>query len=221
VYPVCLQLKDKLCVVIGGGGVAERKVREILIQQGKVRLVSPALSPKLQTMASGDKVVWLRKEYEPEDLNGAFLVYAATSSRAVQKRIQRDANAANQLINIADDPEGSSFHVPASIHRGDLTLAISTNGKSPAMSAMVRKQLEHTIGEEYGVLLNLVAAIRSQILAGDEGQQQKRILFQKILHQDIIGWIKNDQWELVEEHINNVLGTTVEVNWKDIRENRL
>lgn len=89
------------------------------------------------------------------------------------------------------------------------------------MSAMVRKQLEHTIGEEYGVLLNLVAAIRSQILAGDEGQQQKRILFQKILHQDIIGWIKNDQWELVEEHINNVLGTTVEVDWKDIRENRL
>lgn len=96
-------------MVIGGGGVAERKVREILIQQGKVRLVSPALSPKLQRMASGDKVVWLRKEYEPEDLNGAFLVYAATSSRAVQKRIQRDANAANQLINIADDPEGSAF----------------------------------------------------------------------------------------------------------------
>lgn len=208
-------------MVIGGGGVAERKVREILVQQGRVRLVSPEISPGLKIMASEDMVVWHRKEYEREDLNGAFLVFAATSSPAVQKCIQRDAKDANQLINIADDPEGSSFHVPASIHRGDLTLAISTNGKSPAMSAMVRKQLESTIGEEYGVLLNLVAAIRSQVLAGDEGQQRKRILFQKILHQDIIGWIKNDQWELVEEHINNVLGATVEVDWKGIRENRL
>lgn len=220
-YPVCLQLKDKLCVVVGGGGVAERKVREILAQQGRVRLVSPELSPGLQIMASEDRVVWHRKEYESDDLGGAFLVFAATSSPAVQKCIQRDAEGANQLINIADNPEGSSFHVPASIHRGDLTLAISTNGKSPAMSAMLRKRLESEIGEEYGVLLSLVAAIRSQVLARAGRQQQKRILFQKILHQDIISWIKTGQWELVEEHINNVLGSTVEIDWRDIRENRL
>ena len=208
-------------MVIGGGGVAERKVREILAQQGKVRLVSPELSPGLKKMASDNRVVWHRKEYESEDLNGGFLVFAATSSPAVQKRIQRDAEVAKQLINIADNPERSSFHVPASIHRGDLTLAISTNGKSPAMSAMVRKRLEREIGEEYGVLLRLVATLRRQILASDEGQQQKRILFQKILHQDIITWIKTNQWELVEEHINNVLGSTIEIDWRNIRENRL
>lgn len=220
-YPVCLQLKDKLCVVIGGGGVAERKVREILAQDGRVRLVSPELSPGLKIMASKGRFTWRRKGYESEDLGGAFLVFAATSSPAVQKRIQRDAEEANLLINIADDPERCSFHVPASLHRGDLTLTISTNGKSPAMAAMVRKRLEVEIGEEYGVLLNLVAAIRSQVLVSDEGQQQKRILFQKIFHHDIISWIKAGQWELVEEHINNVLGSTVEIDWMDIRENRL
>lgn len=201
--------------------MAERKVRELLAQEGKVRLVSPELCLGLQVMASDERVEWHRKEYESEDLVGAFLVFAATSSPAVQKTIQRDAEAANLLINIADDPEGCSFHVPASIHRGDLTLAISTNGKSPAMSAMVRKRLEREIGEEYGVLLNLVADIRSQVLAKDVGQQQKRILFQKILHHDIISWVKTGQWELVEEHINNVLGSTVEIDWMDIRENRL
>ena len=201
--------------------MAERKVREILAQKGRVRLVSPDLNPGLKIMASGDRVAWRRKEYERDDLDGAFLVFAATSSPAAQKNIQRDAESANLLINIADDPQGCSFHVPASIHRGDLTLAISTNGKSPAMAAMVRKRLEREIGEEYGVLLNLVAAIRSQVLVRDEGQQQKRILFQKILHHDIISWIKAGQWELVEEHINNVLGSTVEIDWMDIRENRL
>ncbi|PID71865.1 MAG: siroheme synthase [Desulfobulbus propionicus] len=219
-YPICLQLTNKLCVVIGGGGVAERKVKEILSQHGCVRLISPDLTEYLQQLVKNEHIEWWNKEYSTGDLAGAFLVFAATSNTKVQQQILADANQQNVLINVADHPDCCDFHVPASIHRGELTIAISTNGKSPAMSAMVRKRLEPHIGEEFGVLLELMSQVRQQVIGSVAQQQEKRILFQKIFDEDILGWIKQGQWELVASHIENVLGPSIEIDWMRIKESR-
>lgn len=219
-YPVCLQLTDKLCVVIGGGGVAERKVKEVLSQQGRVRLISPELTHFLQQLVDDALIEWLPRGYSSGDLAGAFLVFAATSNRSVQHQVVEDARQENLLVNVADQPEACDFHVPASIHRGELTIAISTNGKSPAMAAMVRKRLEQQVGDEFGVLLELMAEVRKQVLAGTANQRDKRILFQKILDDDILGWIKQGQWDKVEAHIKKVLGPSIAIDWMRIQESR-
>lgn len=220
VYPVCLQLTDKLCVVVGGGGVAERKVKEVLSQHGRVRLISPEVTPFLQQLVDDALIEWFPRGYSKSDLAGAFLVFAATSNRSVQDKVVEDAREENLLVNVADQPEACDFHVPASIHRGELTIAISTNGKSPAMAAMVRKRLEQQIGEEFGVLVELIAEVRKQVLAGTANQKDKRILFQKILDDDILGWIEQGQWDKVEAHIQKVLGPSIVIDWMRIQESR-
>lgn len=206
-------------MVVGGGQVAQRKVQDILTHQGKVRLISPQLTQRLQVMAEEKLIDWRTKAYAKGDLDGAFLVFAATSNPRVQKEIARDAHQADLLLNLADDPGGCSFHVPASVHRGDLTLAVSTHGKSPAVAAMVRKKLEEVIGEEYGILLSLITLVREQVLAHEGGQQEKRVFFQKILEEDLISWIKAGKWAQIEAHITNVLGASIELDWMSIREN--
>ncbi|WP_051305333.1 precorrin-2 dehydrogenase/sirohydrochlorin ferrochelatase family protein [Desulfogranum mediterraneum] len=219
-YPLCLDIKDKLCVVVGGGAVAERKVRSLLEHAARVRLVSPQVTPYLQEQAGLARIQWLKRGYAAQDLAGALLVFAATASREVQEAVQRDAVRHNLLLNIADDPNGCGFHVPAVIRRGDLTLAISTNGKSPAVAAMLKKELEGVVGEEYGILLELVALVRAGVVKGDARQQQKRILFKKLLHRDIISWIREGRWSLVEAHFTRVLGETTAIDWATFRQDK-
>lgn len=209
VYPLCLNISERLCVVVGGGGVAERKVRGILASAGCVRVVSPAITPGLSVLADRHVIEWRRKTYSWMDLEGALLVFAATNNADVQQAIRRDAQTAGLLINVADAPELCDFQVPATIHRGDLTLSVATNGRSPAVAAMVRRRLDREFGEEYGLLTALAALLRDQILAEEGDSEKTKILFQKILHDDILDWLRERQWGKVQQHLESVLGRSV------------
>jgi precorrin-2 dehydrogenase/sirohydrochlorin ferrochelatase len=211
VYPVCLNLVGKLCVVVGGGGVAERKVQGILAGSGMVRVVSPAMTPTLRVLAEQGVLEWREQPYRTLDLDGAFLVFAATNIPEVQRAVLRDARNAGLLINIADDPQSCDFHVPASIRRGDLTLCVATSGKSPAVAAMVRRRLERDFGEEYAQLTTLMALVRDRILAETAGShEEKKILFQKILHDDIVDWLRECRWDMIQQHLQSVCGRSVD-----------
>ena len=208
-YPLCLNISDRLCVVIGGGGVAERKVRGILVAAGRVRVVSPVVTSGLAEMADLQVIEWRRQMYRASDLDGAFLVFAATNNVEVQQVIHLDAKAAGLLINVADAPELCDFQVPATIRRGDLTLSIATNGRSPAVAAMVRERLDREFGKEYGLLTALAALLRDQILAEEGDSKKTKILFQKILHDDIVDWLRERRWEKIQQHLESVLGRPV------------
>ena len=209
VYPLCLNISGRLCVVVGGGGVAERKVHGILAATGCVRVVSPAVTPGLASLADRQAIEWRRKTYSAADLDGAFLVFAATNSIDVQEVIRQDAHAARLLINVADAPELCDFQVPATLRRGDLTLSVATNGKSPAVAALVRRRLDREFGEEFGLLTALAALLREQILAEDGDSAKTKILFQKILHDDIVDWLRERRWEKIQQHLESVLGRPV------------
>jgi len=211
-YPVCLEISDKLCVVVGGGMVAERKVFGLLAAGARVRVVSPQLSDSLSGLADEGKVEWLERGYEPGDLAGGLLIFAATDHRDVQEAVVRDAARAGQLVNVIDEPASCSFQVPAVVRRGDLTLAVSTNGKSPAVAAMVRRTLAESFGEEYSQLLDLISRLRDQVLSVDRDFAERKILFQNVLHDDIVLWIKNGQWDLVRSHLRAVLGSDVDLD---------
>ncbi len=205
-YPVCLDISEKPCVVVGGGSVASRKVKGLLAGDGVVTVISPEISDELYMLFQKKSITWRKRPFEGGDLQGATLVFAATDRQDVQKAIQAEAEKRGILVNVVDDPEACSFQVPAAIRSGDLLLTVSTHGKSPAVSAMIRRQLESEYGMEYQALLDLMSQIREVILAGEYTQEEKKNLFKNILHDDIVHWIKSSQWDLLEKHLQGELG---------------
>lgn len=211
-YPVCLNISGKLCVVVGGGTVAERKVKGVLLENAQVKIVSPEITEGLFSLVKDNAVEWHRKTYTSADLMGAFLVFAATDIAAVQQEIFYDANTLGILVNVIDSPAQCSFQVPAIVRRGDLTLTVSTSGKSPAVAALVRRRLLAEYGGEYGVLLELMGRIREPVIAAAETSEQRKILFQKVLHEDIVKWIRTGRLDRVQKHLQDVLGPDLNID---------
>jgi precorrin-2 dehydrogenase/sirohydrochlorin ferrochelatase len=205
-YPISLNIAGKICVVVGGGQVAARKVDGILGAGARVRIISPDLTDRLQALAEQGEVEWRQKRFEAEDLRDAFLVFAATDNPQVQALIVKTAREENLLVNVADGPDLCDFQIPAVLRRGDLTITVATNGTTPAVAVMVKKRLETLIGEEYGALTALVAAFRDEIICRATCEAEKKILFQKILQDDILRWLRERQWAELQQHLESVIG---------------
>ena len=175
-YPTFLDVRGKRCVVIGGGEVALRKVRTLLVHGASVRVVSPDLCMDLGQLAEDKRIEVIRRGYQPGDLQGASLVIAAATSD-VNKKVADEARQKKALLNVVDNPEQSDFIIPACLHSGDLTIAVSTAGKSPALARKIRIGLEQHFGEEYANLIALIGEVRSElkeravIIGGDDWQE--------------------------------------------------
>ncbi len=152
-YPINLNIRDKFCVVIGGGKVAERKVKNLLHCGARVKVVSPDLTPLLSKWVSQGKIDYSRSEYRVGYLKGAFLVYAATSNRKVNAGIARDAILRKLLVNVADAPMKSTFILPAVVRKREVSIAVSTNGLSPAKSVRIRDRLKTLLDK--GILMEM------------------------------------------------------------------
>lgn len=205
-FPICLDLAGRRCTVIGGGRVADRKIRALLDCGGDVTVISPELTPDLRGLAREGKIVWRARCYEDGDLAGAFLVIAATDDRATQEEVRREAEERSILLNVADVPELCNFILPATVRRGDLTVAVSTGGGSPALARRLRRELESRFGPEYETLVDIMAALRPFVLAAGGDCAANRELFSRLLHDDILAWIRDGRRDLVESHAASVLG---------------
>ena len=185
-YPVFLALEGKTCLVVGGGAVAWRKVRALLECGASVIVVSPALCPGLKQMADLQQISARVKEFAPEDVKDVFLVIAATDKNDVNEQVARAARERKIPVNVVDDARLSDFILPAVLRRGELTIAISTSGKSPALARKLRDQLERYLGPEYAALTDLVAEVRSEMKAGgitvSEESWQKALDLELLAH---------------------------------------
>jgi precorrin-2 dehydrogenase/sirohydrochlorin ferrochelatase len=161
-YPICLNLQGKMCLIAGGGPVAQRKAADLIAAGAAVTVISPELTSQLRDWADAGNLKWYSRQYQQGDVQGFFLVFCATDSAEVNRGIAQEAQIIGVLANVADDPELCSFTVPATMRQGDLTIAVSTNGKSPAVAREVRKELALRYGPEYGEYLALVAALRKE-----------------------------------------------------------
>lgn len=176
-YPICLNVHDKRCVVVGGGTVALRKVKALLEHGAIVEVVSQNLCPELSELARANMLKAHLKDYEPQDIKDAFLVIAATNEEDTNKKVADEARRHEILVNAVDKPESSDFIVPSYFRRGALTIAISTDGASPALSRKVRTSLEQSFGEEYTRLTDLLQEARSELkrraitINGDDWQK--------------------------------------------------
>lgn len=162
-YPIFLNISGKRCVVIGGGQVSLRKVKALLEHRASVEVISPDACPELNKLAENGEISMLPRSYRAGDLEDAFIVIAATSDRGINLEIAREAQRKSVLVNVVDDQENSDFIAPSYVRRGDITIAVSTAGRSPALARKIRTRLEKDFGDEYASLARLTDEVRAEI----------------------------------------------------------
>lgn len=209
-YPICLQITERKCLVVGGGRVAERKARGLMEYDALVTVISPDLTEGLNKLQESGEITWVQKEYGKDDVADFFLVIAATDSPEVQNQINTDAQRHNILLNVADVPEKCNFILPALVKRGALSIAVSTGGNSPAMAKKIRKDLEKQFGVEFEVLNNIMGLIRPEVLKRNLTQPENELIFQKIVdNKDLLAWIKKKNYQFVINHIEKSLAEKI------------
>jgi precorrin-2 dehydrogenase / sirohydrochlorin ferrochelatase len=164
-FPIFLKLEGRRCLVVGAGTVAEGKIRGLLDAGALVQVVAPRAVFQIRRWDWEGKLSWKPREFDPRDLDEVSIVIAATNSHDVNTQIFREARLRNVLCNAVDDPENCDFYYPAVVNRGDLQIAISTNGRSPALAQRLRKDLEEQFGPEYEAWLKELGEAREQLNA--------------------------------------------------------
>jgi precorrin-2 dehydrogenase/sirohydrochlorin ferrochelatase len=196
-YPVMIHLENKRVVIIGGGGVALRKARDLLEAGARVLVIATDVHQDFQPLAgsSGASLDIVQRPYQPGDLAGAALVFAATSNADVNRAVFKEAQERNIFINAVDDPPNCSFFIPSFIKKGDLILALSTSGKSPALAARLRREIEKHIPEDIEQTLTALSEIRhifkshknfTDISSSDRGRILKLIANSDALLQEAV-----------------------------------
>lgn len=210
-YPIVLtNLVDALCVVVGGGSVALRKATALLQSGARVRVISPELHENFGQLHETGRIEHVARAYAHGDLAGATLAIAATDRRDVNAQVAEEARLHGILCNIADDPEGSDFHTLAAVWRGDVLLAASTGGESPALAAHLRRKLEATFGPEYAVLAERLGHLRRTI-APALPPAVRRELWRSLATDEALALLRNSdpaQFDaFVADHINQTQQT--------------
>ena len=164
-YPLFLEMKTRPCLVVGGGQVAQRKVEGLLAAHAAVTVVSPDLTPELATLKAEGRIEHRQREYQRGDLEGFAIVVAATDDKAANTQVAQDARASGVFVNAVDDPASCDFILPSVVRRGEVALAVSTGGLSPALARRLREELEAYLSDDFAPLVELLAEVRGDLRA--------------------------------------------------------
>jgi precorrin-2 dehydrogenase/sirohydrochlorin ferrochelatase len=209
-YPVFWNIAGKKCVVVGGGEVAERKVKRLLESGAKVFVISPQLTPELTRLNEKNIISHIAQEYSSEYIYGAALVIGATDDENTNAIISSDARSKGIPVNIVDDPQKCDFILPSLMERGDLAIAIGTGGKSPALARHLREELESKYGKEYEIFLNILGILRTQ-MAKNSGVGKAWV--SSLLAVGMLDVIKEKDWVKVKMLIKKITGQEVEIEF--------
>jgi len=205
-FPVFLDLKNRKCVVVGGGRVAERKIQNLRKAGAAVTVVSPRLTPALERLKETKGIEHRRRAYKTGDLKAAFLAVAATDHRPTNEKVFREASARRIPVNAVDDPVHCTFIVPAVISRGDILIAISTGGRSPALAKALRKKLEREVGGEYSSLLKLIGAVRKSIPPLGWGPMKNQKIYRRLLQEDVLDLLRRGNHKALGRLLREIIG---------------
>ncbi len=192
-YPILLQLQDRQVAVIGGGAVATRKVQRLLHAGARVLVISPVVSPELTRLANESRIELIRSEYRRDMLNEymPMLVIATTDNESANQIVAQDAQRIRALTNVANGSgDDSDFSNMAVIDRSPLTIALSSNGASPALLRRLKKQLERAIGDEYAILSEWLGELREPLKDQLDSQMQRRELYRRVLDSDALSQLR-------------------------------
>ncbi len=209
-YPLFLDVTNKRCLVVGGGDVAERKVQRLLECGAHVVVIGRTMTPALEVMKKAGVVDQIHDDYDEMYIHDAFLIIGATDQDEINASISEDAKKAGVMVNIVDDPVKCDFILPSLFQRGDLTFAISTGGKSPALAKKIREELEGIYGPEYRMLVNLLGVLREKIKRKGKSSDENKCLFESLVNSDILEHIRNKDVDRVRKAVFDITGEIVD-----------
>ncbi len=203
-FPMFVKLEGRSCLVVGAGTVGEPKINSLLEAGASVRVVALRATAPVAEWAQAGAITWEAREFNSADLDGTFLVIAATSSRDVNAAIFDEARRRNILCNVVDDPEHCDFYYPAVVRRGDLQLAISTNGHSPALAQRIRRELEIQFGPEYGEWLEELGRTRQRLFASKIDPEVRRQLLHQLASREAFEKAQAAEFNIEESSLEKI-----------------
>jgi precorrin-2 dehydrogenase/sirohydrochlorin ferrochelatase len=209
-YPIFLDIRDKKCVIVGGGEVAARKAERLLDCGAKVFVISPKLSPELFALKEKNILCHIAAQYSDDLIDGASLIIGATDDEKINARISSDARSRNIPVNIVDDSAKCDFILPSLVQRGDLAIAIGTGGNSPALARHLREELEAKYGKEYEIFLNILGNLRVKMV---KNAGVGKDWFESMLAAGMLDSIKNKDIKKVKEIVQKITGEEVEIEF--------
>jgi siroheme synthase-like protein len=209
-YPVYIQLREQPCVVIGGGKIAEGKVDGLLAAEANVRIISPDLTPHLHDLVNQKQVTHFARAYQPGDLTGAFMVICSNDQAEINHQVWQEATANHQLVNVVDDTPRCNFIAPSILRKGDLTIAISTSGKAPALAVRLKERLQREIGPEYERFLELAGELRQPLAQHIPDFEIRKALWYELVDSEILDVLARGDEALARKMISHVVGFNFE-----------
>ncbi|MGH9435872.1 MAG: NAD(P)-dependent oxidoreductase, partial [Terriglobia bacterium] len=204
-YPLFADLDARCILVVGGGAVAERKVRALADTGAHIHLVAPEATPRLQALAEAGKITWRREAFEPELVRGASLVIAAGADKSLNREVAAAARAQRIFVNVVDDATLSTFHVPAIVNRAPLQVAVSSGAAAPALAAAIRGRLEVLLDESLGPLAGLLARWRPRIKTAFPDLATRRRFYRRLLEGDVAAELRSGHRFRAERILARVL----------------
>ncbi len=205
-YPIFLRVAGRPCLVIGGGTVAEQKTGCLLRAGACVTVVSRHLTPAIEALAVTQQVTHHARPYARGDLTGFFLVCAATDDVRLHLQIAEEAAQTGALLNVVDRPDLSDFIVPSVMERGDLVIAASTGGASPALAKRIRRELEDTFGPEYALALTLLRRLRERLAGKAWTPADRRRIFSALVESPLLDYLRQQQLRDIDDLLAATVG---------------
>lgn len=193
-------------MVIGGGKIAEGKVEGLLAAQAQVTVISPDLTPRLHDLVEEQQITYLAHTYQPGDLTGAFMVICATDQTEINHQVWQEGTANRQLVNVVDDTPRCNFIAPSILRKGDLTIAISTSGKAPALAVRLKERLQRELGPEYERFIELAGELREPLARQVPDFETRKALWYEIVDSEILDVLARGDEAAAREVISRIVG---------------
>ncbi|HEY0264654.1 MAG TPA: bifunctional precorrin-2 dehydrogenase/sirohydrochlorin ferrochelatase [Granulicella sp.] len=199
-FPIFLKLTARPCLVIGGGNLAESKIESLRAANGKVTVIAPTATTRILDWAAGGDITWIEREYRDGDVQDYFLVVAATDEPAVNRAVYHEAVASNVLCNAVDDPPFCDFYFPSVVRRGDLQIAISTAGASPALAQRLRKEINAALPLDAGEWLTDLGNLRREVVQMEPLNEERKWLLHQLASREVCGYDGCPSRTMAREH---------------------
>jgi precorrin-2 dehydrogenase / sirohydrochlorin ferrochelatase len=209
-YPVYLDLKDRLCFVIGGCAMAEEKVKGLVAAGARVTVISPDLTPILSGLVVEGRIDSLARRYRRGDLRNAFLVVVVSQPQSVTQAVWEETRGRNVLVNTLDDVPHCDFIAPSIVRRGDLAVAISTGGRAPALAVRLRQKLERELGPEHARFLEIAGMLRAPLARRWPDFETRKALWYRLVDSDVIHLLRRGNEREALSRVREILDVTPE-----------
>ena len=204
-YPVFLNVKDKLWIIVGGGEVSARKAASLLASGANVRVISPHFSNDFNHLSQHEKLQLIQRSFKEQDINEAFLVIAATDNSLVNQYVAVLCDKDGLLCNVVDAPLQGNFIAPSVIQQGSLTIAISTGGNAPAAAKQIRERLQTEFDEAYGEVLEALGQARTAILTQVSDIQVRRKMLTALKLDEFVELFRSDGRKGIDEKVKEIM----------------